>query len=94
MSYRSWHIHSLVISEGKIPGAMLHGKRRKLLNCNTSAQTDPHLLTRTCTPGRENSCAKSVFRWIVPALLTLYLKWCWVVRVMPEIEEMLMIVPV
>ena len=64
----------LVISEGKIPGAML--------------------LTRMLTAFLRSSCARSVVRWMSAALDTLYLKWCWEVRVMPDMEEMLMMVPV
>ena len=48
------------------------------------------LLTRTFTPGRRSSCARRVLRWIVAALDTLYLKWCCVVRVMPDMDEILM----
>jgi hypothetical protein len=45
--------------------------------------------TRTRTPGRLNSCARSALRWMLAALLALYLTWCCDVRVMPEMLAML-----
>lgn len=66
-------LNALVISLGKIPGAML--------------------FTRTFTFVRRHSCARRFERWIAAPFETLYLKWCCVVRVMPDIEVMLITAP-
>lgn len=51
-------------------------------------------MTRTWTPERRISCARSVFRWMEAALDVLYAMWCCEVRVMPDIDEILMTFPV
>lgn len=88
--------HSLVISDGNIPGAMLRRRNRQhsSLGSDGSGGGPAYLFTRTLTALRRSSCARSLVRWMSAALLTLYMKWCCVVRVMPDIDEVLITEPV